>query len=206
MATQNPADSIALRDHRGTEAVSLVVCSLEPWGDVRRRIRILVDELVELDPTLNVLFVAPAVDIPHQLRSGALAGVTGPRLRQTHPRVHVLRPRKWLPRLVGPFADRSLERQVLDAVAGLGFTRPLLWINDASYARLAVRTGWPSLYDITDDWLLAPMAPRQRSRLMANENLLMEYSREVVVCSPDLARSRGTGRSVELIPNGVDLD
>jgi teichuronic acid biosynthesis glycosyltransferase TuaH len=206
MATQNPADSIALRDHRGTEAVSLVVCSLEPWGDVRRRIRILVDELVELDPTLNVLFVAPALDIPHQLRSGELAGITGPRLRQTHPRIHVLRPRKWLPRVAGPFADRSLERQILDAVAELGLPQPLLWINDASYAPLAVRTGWPSLYDITDDWLLAPMAPRQRNRLMANENLLMEYSREVVVCSPELARSRGTSRSVELIPNGVDVD
>ncbi len=206
MATQKPAESIALRDDRGTEAVSLVVCSLEPWGDVRRRIRILVDELVELDPTLNVLFVAPALDIPHQLRTGGFAGVTGPRLWQAHPRIHVLRPRKWLPRLVGPFADRSLERQILDAVAELGMTRPLLWINDASFARLAVRTGWPSLYDITDDWLLAPMAPRQRTRLMANETILMEYSREVVVCSPDLARSRGTGRSVELIPNGVDVD
>ena len=72
--------------------------------------------------------------------------------------------------------------------------------------RLAVRTGWPSLYDITDDWLLAPLAPRQRDRLMADEALLMEHSQEVVVCSPELARSRGTNRAVELIPNGVDVD
>ena len=89
--------------------------------------------------------------------------------------------------LVGPFADRSLERQVLDAVDELGLHRPLLWINDASYAALAVRTGWPSLYDITDDWLLAPLAPRQRDRLMADEGLLLEHSQEVVVCSPDAA-------------------
>ena len=74
------------------------------------------------------------------------------------------------------------------------------------YASLAVRTGWPSLYDITDDWLLAPLAPRQRDRLMADERLLMEHSQEVVVCSPELARSRGANRPVELIPNGVDVD
>jgi glycosyltransferase involved in cell wall biosynthesis len=208
MATQNPADSIALEHERGPEGVSasLVVCSLEPWSDVRRRIRILVDELIELDPTLEVLFVAPSIDIPHQLRTGRLADLAGPRLVAAHRRVHVLRPRKWLPRLMGPFADRSLERQILRAVAELGLQRPLLWINDASYARLAVSTGWPSVYDITDDWLLAPMAPRQRNRLMANENLLMEHSGQVVVCSPELARSRGTSRPVELIPNGVDVD
>jgi len=186
--------------------MSLVVCSLESWGEVRRRIRILVDELVELDPSLHVLFVAPALDIPHELRSGRVADITGPRLTKVHPRIHVLRPRKWLPRLIGPFADRSLERQVLDAVAELGLERPLLWINDASYASFAIRTGWPSLYDITDDWLLAPLAPRQRNRLMADERLLLEHSQEVVVCSPELARSRGASRPVELIPNGVDLD
>ncbi len=71
---------------------------------------------------------------------------------------------------------------------------------------LALRTGWPTLYDITDDWLLAPMAPRQRQRLEDNERSLIEHSQAVVVCSPDLARTRGQTRSVELIPNGVDLD
>lgn len=206
MNTQNLVDSIVVPPDRGSEVMSLVVCSLEAWGEVRRRIRILVDELVDLDPSLRVLFVAPAIDIPHELRSGRLGDLTGPRLAEVHPRIHVLRPRKWLPRLVGPFADRSLQRQVLDAVDELGLHRPLLWINDASYASLAVRTGWPSLYDITDDWLLAPLAPRQRDRLMADEALLMEHSQEVVVCSPELARSRGTNRAVELIPNGVDVD
>jgi glycosyltransferase involved in cell wall biosynthesis len=33
----------------------------------------------------------------------------------------------------------------------------------------------------------------------------MEHCGEVVVCSPDLARSRGASRPVELIPNGVDV-
>jgi glycosyltransferase involved in cell wall biosynthesis len=196
------------------EATSLVVCSLESWTEVRRRIRILVDELVDLDPSLQVLFVAPSVDVLHELRRGKFADVIGPRrgahggsgLEQVHPRIHVLRPRKLLPRVVGPFADRSLERQILEAVKVLGLPHPLLWINDASYAGLALRTGWPTLYDITDDWLLAPMAPRQRQRLEDNERSLIEHSQAVVVCSPDLARTRGETRPVELIPNGVNLD
>ncbi len=69
-----------------------------------------------------------------------------------------------------------------------------------------MRTGWPSVYDITDDWLLAPLAPRQRDRLVADERTLLERSDEVVVCSPALERSRGLARQVELIPNAVDVE
>jgi teichuronic acid biosynthesis glycosyltransferase TuaH len=205
MATQSLGDSVAMTSERGSGAMSLVVCSLEPWGQVRRRMRILVDEIVDLDPSVQVLYVAPAVDTPHQLRHGKLRHAAGPRLERVHPRIHVLRPRKWLPRSIGPFADRSLERQILSAFSQLGLHQPLLWINDAGYAHLALRTGWPSLYDITDDWLLAPLAPRQRARLESNENLLIERSEAVVVCSSDLERSRGRTRTVELIPNGVDV-
>jgi glycosyltransferase involved in cell wall biosynthesis len=206
MATQSPGDSIAIDSGRGSESMSLVVCSLEPWGEVHRRIRILVDEIVDLDPTLEVLYVSPALDVPHELRHGRLPDSSGTRLTRVHPRIHVLRPRKWLPRSVGPFADRSLERQVLDAVGELGLRRPLLWVNDAGYARFALRRGWPSVYDITDDWLLAPLAPRQRTRLEENERLLLEHCEAVVVCSPELARTRGRTRPVELIPNGVDVE
>jgi teichuronic acid biosynthesis glycosyltransferase TuaH len=187
-------------------SASMVVCSLEPWGEVRRRLRILVDEIVDLDPTLRVLYVAPSTDIPHRLRHGQLRGLTGPRLTKVHPRIHVLRPRKWLPRVVGGVADNSLERQVLDAVGELGLHQPLLWVNDAGYARFAVRTGWPTLYDITDDWQLAPLSPRALARLVANEDLLLDRAGAVVVCSPDLARTRGATREVELIPNGVDVE
>ena len=189
-----------------TRPTSLVVCSLEEWGTVRRRIRILVDELVGMDPELRVLYVAPAVDIPFEVRSGRLGGITRPRLEQVHPRVHVLRPHKWLPRVLGPAADRSLGRQVSRAVAELGLVHPLAWVNDASYARFALGTGWPTIYDVTDDWLLAPQAPRQEARLRADDDLLLLHSGAVVVCSPDLARTRGGRRSVDLIPNGVDVE
>ena len=189
-----------------SSATSLVVCSLEDWGTVRRRIRILVDELVAMDPALEVLFVAPAVDVPFELRKGSLTRISQPRMEQVHPRVHVLRPRKWLPRVLGSSADRSLGRQVARAADRLALTDPLVWINDAYYARFALATGWPTIYDVTDDWLLADFPARQEARLRANDELLLERSGAVVVCSPDLARTRGDRRSVDLIPNGVDVE
>ena len=92
------------------------------------------------------------------------------------------------------------------AAAALRLVDPLVWVNDASYARWALATGWPTIYDITDDWLLAPMAPRRAARLQADDELLLERSGAVVVCSPDLARTRGGRRAVDLIPNGVDVE
>ncbi len=106
---------------------------------------------------------------------------------------------------MGPFAQRSLDRQVLRAVTAWGLRRPVLWVNDAAYAPLLVRTGWPAFYDITDDWLLSSLLRRQRARLEADEKILMDRAGAVVVCSPELARSRGATRPVELIGNGVDV-
>ena len=205
MTTQNTTSAASTTDTT-SPATSLVVCSLEPWGEVRRRMHILVDEMVDLEPSLHVLYVAPPVDIPHRLAKGEFGDLSGPRLERVHPRIHVLRPHKWAPRVLGSYADHSLERQVLDAVGELGLHHPLLWINDAVYASFTVRTGWPTVYDITDDWLESAQTPRQRTRLEANEQLLLERAEAVVVCSPDLARSRGRDRTVELIPNGVDVD
>jgi glycosyltransferase involved in cell wall biosynthesis len=205
MATKSRGEPIAMTNGSPPPATSVVVCSLEPWSEVRRRIRILVDGLVELDPSLRVLYVAPAHDVPHELlHRRSLRGE--PCFEQVAPRIHVLRPRKWLPRIAGPFADRSLERHVLHAVGVLGLEAPLVWVNDASYARFAIRSGWPVVYDITDDWLLTALAPRQLERLMDDERLLLERSEEVVVCSPALERSRGRNRKVELIPNAVDVE
>ena len=185
---------------------SLVICSLEEWGTVRRRIRILVDELVARDPTLRALYVAPAIDVPYELRQGRLHGLFRPQLEQVHPQVHVLRPRKWLPRVIGPQADRSLGRQVTCAVEKLGLFDPLVWVNDASYARFALSTGWPTIYDVTDDWLLAPLTVRREVRLRADDKMLLDHCGAVVVCSPDLVRTRGAEREVDLIPNGVDVE
>jgi glycosyltransferase involved in cell wall biosynthesis len=67
-------------------------------------------------------------------------------------------------------------------------------------------TGWPCVYDVTDDWLLAPFPERELSRLRALDRLALVGAKEVVVCSPSLAATRGRERDVTLIPNGVDVD
>jgi glycosyltransferase involved in cell wall biosynthesis len=106
--------------------------------------------------------------------------------------------------MLGPFADRSLARQVITAVGRLGFPAPTLWINDAHFRDL-LRTGWPSTYDITDDWLLASGPGRTRRRLAAAERTLLRGAGGVVVCSPGLAATRQEQRAdIAVIPNAAD--
>ena len=121
-------------------------------------------------------------------------------------RLTAFRPLKALPRRLGPPADALLLWQLRLAVRRIGFERPVLWINDVTYAPLIEQTGWPSLYDVTDDWLLAPSPPRELDRLRRLDALALAHADEVVVCSPALGKSRGTTRPVTLVPNGVDVD
>ncbi len=189
----------------------VVVCSLEGWDSVWRRNQYLVAGLLASDPTLRVLFVEPPVDPVHVARSGGrprrgaglrrIDGVGG----VAPGRLWALEPTKWLPRAVGPLADRWLVDAVVGSARQLGVTDPVLWINDPAAAAVLRRTGWPSLYDITDDWLRADRAPRVRARLEADEGLLLSRCAEVVVCSEGLAASKGATRPVQLIPNAVDV-
>ena len=73
-------------------------------------------------------------------------------------------------------------------------TRPVLWLNDPLAADLLRRTGWPALYDITDDWLLADRSPREHDRLVESERYLLDHCRHVVVCSPRLLETKSPGR------------
>src|SRR5207302_9468280 len=100
-------------------------------------------------------------------------------------RLHTFRPLKPLPRLFGQHSDRLLRRQVVAAVRRLGFTTPVLWVNDLTYAPLAEQTGWPGVYDVTDDWLLAPFDSRAVERLRKLETQMLAAADEVVVCSPE---------------------
>ena len=114
--------------------------------------------------------------------------------------------RKWLPRRIRPGIDAALARQVLAAGRTLGFDRPLLWINDVAFAPVITATGWPSVYDVTDDWLLADGVPRWLARERANDALALREADEVVVCSLTLPESRGKVRPVHLVTNGVDVE
>jgi glycosyltransferase involved in cell wall biosynthesis len=183
------------------------VLSLEAWDDVWRRNQFLVRELLARDAQLRVLFVEPPFDRIHELRRRN--GRTRQRgLRHVRPdgRVLALEPVKILSRAIGRFADRSLRRQVLAAIDEIGFDTPTVWINDASFSAL-VNIGWPTVYDITDDWLLASGPPRVMRRLAHNEARLLQRSDVVVVCSPALAESRRTVRTgIHLVPNAVDVE
>src|SRR5690606_32707727 len=81
-----------------------------------------------------------------------------------------------------------------------------LWVNDPGGAEVLAATGWPSLYDITDDWLVAERPEAELARLHRQEAELFAFCREVVVCSPALERTKSQQRAVILVPNAVDLE
>jgi teichuronic acid biosynthesis glycosyltransferase TuaH len=184
----------------------IVVCSLEPWDDVWRRNQFLVDQLLRRNERLRVLFVEPPADVLFDVWMRRVPRV--PRVRTITPdgRLRAFRPLKPFPRRLGRLSDDLLRRQVLLAARLWRFSRPVLWINEVTYAPLIGRTGWPSLYDVTDDWLLAPLGPRELERLRRLDDLALQESDEVVVCSRALAATRGERRPVSLIPNGVDVE
>jgi glycosyltransferase involved in cell wall biosynthesis len=184
----------------------LVVCSLEPWDEIWRRNQFFVDILLRRNSELRVLFVEPAADPLFDLWQRRLPQL--PRLRQitSDGRLRAFRPLKPLPRRAGPLADRFLRSQVLWVARLTGFSRPTLWINDVTYAPLITSRGYPSVYDVTDDWLFAPFPSRELERLRRLDEFAVRHSDEVVVCSESLAASRGAARMVSLVPNGTDVE
>ena len=189
-----------------SELEEVVVCSLEAWDDVWRRNQFFVAELLRRDPHLRVLFVEPPADPIHDAKTRRRPRLVRLRSIDGDGRLRAFRPVKVLPRRAGPLPDRLLLDQVRLAALALGFSRPVLWLNDLTYAPLIERTGWPCVYDVTDDWLRAPFPPRELDRLQRLERIALEQASEVVVCSPALAESRGAVRPVTLVPNAVDLE
>jgi len=194
-----------------TARTELVVASLEAWDHVWRRNQYLVAALLEDDPDLVVLFVEPPADPLDAARRGALPR-RGRGLRRARTgaayddRLWLYQPTKLLPRRVDPGADARLQAGSRRAARRLGFRAPVLWANDPAAARLLEATGWPSLYDVTDDWLAADAAPAHLARVAADERVLLERSVEVTVCSESLRRSKPTGRPVTVVTNGVDVE
>ncbi len=184
--------------------------SLEAWDDVWRRNQHLTAGLIAADADRRVLFVEPPDDPLHALRSGrrpewghGLRAVPGT------PRLRTYRPVKWLPRRLDPRADERLARRVAHAAQRLGMTSPVLWINDPAAAAIARETGWPVVYDITDDWLAAERDASTLRRLAADESWLLWNAREVIACSAEIVRRKTPqrpvgGNAIALIPNAVD--
>lgn len=187
----------------------LVVISLEVWDEVWRRNQHLVAGLLRSGYVRRVLFVEPPVDVVHSMRAGRRPERSG--LRQvdvvgTDGEVWALRPTKWLPRKVDGRGDRRRARLVMRTARRLGMTDPALWVNDPGGAEVLTVTGWPALYDITDDWLVADRPTAELDRLRRQEAKLFAACREVVVCSAGLQRNKSPARDVVLVPNAVNLE
>lgn len=186
----------------------IVVMSLESWDAVWRRNQYLIAGLLERTPDLRALFVEPRHDPLYDLASRRRIDV-GEGLRPVVPewkgRLWRLQATKWLPRRLDPWSDRRAAGTVDRRARSLGFSRPVLWVNDPGGAAVLRRTGWPALYDITDDWLEADRTRAEHERLVQDEDYLMAHCAEVVVCSPALASVKGARRPVNLIPNAVDV-
>ncbi|WP_308467492.1 glycosyltransferase [Rathayibacter soli] len=191
----------------------LVVISLEAWDGVWRRNQHLISRLLTGDPELRVLFIEPSADPLHELRSGRRAAL-GRSVRErgdVQPRLWTLRPLKLLPRKIDRGADRRFARAVQRAASSLGMTDPVLWVNDPGAAEVSRVTGWPTLYDITDDWAVADRPDRIRRRVVGGEQYLLHHATQVVACSAELVRRKTPDRPAELapivlVPNGVDVE
>ena len=188
----------------------LVVVSLESWDRIWRRNQHLVAGLLRTDPGLRVLFVEPSADpihaAIHEHRATRGRGLRpGPDLGAgTAGRWWLHQPTKLLPRRIDPGSDRRWARGVARVVRALRFEDPLLWVNATQGSHLLELTGWPTLYDITDDWLLADRGDDERARLVSEEAYLLTHSEQVVVCSPRLQRDKKHAHQ-HLVPNAVEL-
>jgi glycosyltransferase involved in cell wall biosynthesis len=184
-----------------------VICfSLEPWDEVWRRNQWFVAEILKADPTVRLLFAEIPVDPFWSLAHRRIPGRPQTRRVGDTGRLWVTTPWKPLPRKVWLGVDNFLGGRILASARRLRMSSPVLWINDTTYAGLVERTGWPSVYDITDDWLDVAVPEAQASRERRNNGMLMRSADEVVVCSPELEARRGKTRPVHLIPNGVDAE
>lgn len=183
----------------------VVLLSLEAWDDHWRRNQYLVTELLRADPRARVLFVEPPADPVHEARRG-FRPRSGRGLQRLADRLWRYEPTKLLPRRVDRRTDERLATHTARAAHRLGMHAPVLWVNDPAGAAVVAATGWPALYDVTDDWLAAERTDDELQRLRRDEEYLLAHCREVVVCSPGLARSKGGRAPVTLISNGVDVE
>lgn len=185
----------------------LLVVSLEPWDRIWRRNQYIVDGLLRSDPALEVLFVEPPADPLHAAVSGGHVAIgRGRRDPEGYGgRLHLFQPTKLLPRRAGRLADGLLRAAIRRAVRELGWADGVLWINDPAQAPLLDVLDWPSVYDITDDWVAAVRGTREHARIETGDAELLRRSDEVIVCSAGLQRTKGAERPVHLIANAVEV-
>ena len=186
------------------DKLDLVLCSLEAWDEVWRRNQLLVQEILAVRPETRVLFIEPPVDLIHSARRHQMPRNLG--VREVRRNIWALRPHKVLPRaLAGANVDLALGKQVLQTADRLGMKDFVLWINDTSYASLAVAIEQPVIYDITDDWLEASGPQRLIRRRRFEHAAMMGRAQRVCVVSEPLLRESQRTREAVRIPDAADM-
>jgi teichuronic acid biosynthesis glycosyltransferase TuaH len=167
---------------------TIALISAEPWDDVWRRNQHIASQIIRLGLAERLIFICPAPKLRHQSAFEPERGI------------RVVTPHLVLPRYRGgvELLARELRTRFLrDADA--------LWINNALVGMHCLRSGLPSLYDVTDDWRTAHLTELDRARLIAAENALAG-SVKTTVCS-EVLRDRWFERygvRAPVIHNGVD--
>jgi glycosyltransferase involved in cell wall biosynthesis len=190
----------------------LIFVSLEDWDEVWRRNQFLCAALARRFPEMKILFVGLPRNVSNDLRHGNLRTLRngGTRTLPDNPNITVTHALKLLPDSI-PAGRRLNEamarRHVLRVAKELCMARPLLWLNPHSAHHMAGAMNEKAvIYDITDDWTMAPSFTEEHRRLVAEQDsTLCRRADLVVVCSEGLEASRrGLCKKLLLLPNGVD--
>lgn len=168
----------------------VALLSAEPWDEVWRRNQHIAVRLVRLGLAESVVFVCPPSKVRHRVGF------------EPEPGLRVVTPHFFLPRDRGglALAGGEIRNRFLRYV-------DVLWINDAVLGVRCLRSGLPSMYDVTDDWRAARLSSTDRSRLVAAEDALSRAVK-TIVCS-EVLRDRWFERygvTATVIHNGVDVE
>jgi teichuronic acid biosynthesis glycosyltransferase TuaH len=190
----------------------LIFVSLENWDEVWRRNQFLCSGLARRFPDSKILFVGMPRDLSNAVRKRDFSALGDSQTRSVRgfPNITLTRPLKVAPNTLasGRRLNERLFRTHVKRVAGrMGLSKPLLWLNPHDAVHMAGRMGECAvLYDITDDWALAPFNQNQKTLIEEQDRRLCRAADLVVVCSQALQKSRqGFSKRILLLPNGVDV-
>jgi len=194
----------------------IVFISLEPWDDIWRRNQFLCDGLLRRSIETKILFVQPAFDNSHSVRTRKLGNVQySPSLISGGygDRLHLCTPTKWFPNsfpIGRDWNEKFLISQIKWALRGLSWNPTHLWINQHEAAHLLGAVIAPkSVYDITDDWTKFSGNQSQLELITEQDATLCKSCDNVIVCSQQLFDDKATlvdPEKLHLIPNGVHVD
>jgi glycosyltransferase involved in cell wall biosynthesis len=190
----------------------LIFVSLHNWDDIWRRNQPLCVSLARRFPEMKILFVELPRNVTHNLRRGNLRALWDKATTKLpeYPNITLTRALKVCPDSIpaGRWLNQVMARRHIQGVArSLGMTDPLLWLNPDSALHMAGAMNEKAvIYDITDDWALAPsFSEAERKLIVEQDRALCHRADLVIVCSEALeANRRDRCKRLLLLPNGVD--